>query len=148
MLVLLLLACVVMASARESDHGSVNRLEYRELAPSVYEGPQGDNLQDFVELHEHELKHCHVGIDPSLSGAYGRCTNRTTRTWVKKLTDGTGKGPAQNFSETYTYRFSYIKVLGLMNQLGGKGAATNSLSTYLGPCEVTFIPALRTAQNR
>ena len=63
MLVLLLLACVVMASARESDHGSVNRLKYRELAPRVYEGPQGGDLQDFVELYERELKHCHLGIN-------------------------------------------------------------------------------------
>jgi hypothetical protein len=30
----------------------------------------------------------------------------------------------------------HIEVLGLMNQLSGKGAATNSLLAYLGPCEV------------
>ena len=52
-----------MASARESDHGSVNRLKYRELAQRVYEGPQGGDLQDFVELYERELKHCHLGIN-------------------------------------------------------------------------------------
>jgi len=74
-----------MASARMSDHASVNRLKYRVIEPRVYEGPQGDDLQDFIELYEPELKLCHLGIVPPSSGVCRRFTSKLTRTWGKNL---------------------------------------------------------------
>ena len=44
-----------MASVQKDDHGSANRLKFSELAPRVFEGPQGTDLQDFVELHNLSL---------------------------------------------------------------------------------------------
>jgi hypothetical protein len=39
-----------MASAEVSGHRSLNLLKFCELAPGVYEGPQGVDLRDFVEF--------------------------------------------------------------------------------------------------
>jgi hypothetical protein len=39
-----------MASAEVSDHRRLNLLKLCELAPGVYEGPQGVDLRDFVEF--------------------------------------------------------------------------------------------------
>ena len=89
-----------MASVQKDDHGSANRLKFSELVPRVFEGPQGTDLQDFVELHNPELGCCHLGLvnPPSRS----RFVSTKASTWVEKLTRGTGRGPAQNLSETFT----------------------------------------------
>ena len=75
-------------------------MKFSELAPRVFEGPQGTDLQDFVELHNPELGCCHLGLvnPPSRS----RFVSTKASTWVEKLTRGTGRGPAQNLSETFT----------------------------------------------
>ena len=91
-----------MASAEVPDHRSVNLLKFCELAPGVYEGSQGVDLRDFIELYHSDLKLSHFGVVPPSSRSSGRFTNKKTRSWFKPLTRGNGSGLAQNLSDTYT----------------------------------------------
>jgi len=43
-----------MTSAAEPDHRSVNLLKFHQLAPRIYEGPQGVDTRDFIELFHEE----------------------------------------------------------------------------------------------
>ena len=37
-------------------------LNYLNVAPRVFKGPQGPGLQDFLELHNEETSLCHLGV--------------------------------------------------------------------------------------
>lgn len=76
-----------MAFDLDDGRGEANRLMFRTLADRMYEGPQGQTLQDFVELHSTELAKCHLGI-VSRKGAIVS----SKASWVAKTETGTGKG--------------------------------------------------------
>ena len=67
-----------MASAEVPDHRSVNLLKFCELAPGVYEGSQGVDLRDFIELYHSDLKLSHFGVVPPSSRSSGRFTNKNS----------------------------------------------------------------------
>ena len=88
-----------MASELKVDYGQASRLKFNVLAPRMFEGPQGKDLQDFVELHNLELSQCHLGVVPSPSRS--RFLSKKAQSYVQTIVSGTGNGPAQNYSEEY-----------------------------------------------
>ena len=74
-------------------------LNYQQVAPRVFKGPQGPGLQDFLELHNEETSLCHLGVLRGSSRS--RFVSPKAKKLVVEADAGTGKGPSQNISETY-----------------------------------------------
>jgi len=76
-------------------------LRFRQVALRVFEGPQGVELQDFIELHDPETSLCHLGVQQGTSKKGGSRLTPSSKKYVVLADAGNGKGPAQNLSETY-----------------------------------------------